>query len=453
MPLMNVQLDRSESMIFARTVDNKRASWEIIRANTSDLHFESYFRTSPVFEWNECYWDCCVPTEPAYVQVEPKSFLVDGGVVFIAWDGFYKACKTPETETLIWTIGISRIRNDENCFLNGDDDEVNFATCTEPVTIVYQNVTGRSRVLSSGGFAVGRAPVTGKRMFFLSILASEGIDSGTTVSEVLVAPEGMQYGVSHRDLQILDPVPVYSGFLDENIADAGTLRLHVDKYGRPDHLCRTSYDYGVSCFSFHMSDSGHVYISGDERRFVTSKQVNETCHVELYKNKPLYNRLCTLATGLEVFWDDFGQPEKVMFGCIGNAGGIGNFTTADRHGTLTPTLPGAYPGSILFGMELPKHENQNSEVGPVAGGGVPWLTSCLLLGALASLAVFVIRRSRLNPIVRVRGGSRMLRINTDYDADHAVDVGRADRIDMSYVELSTVDTDVTVTSHHDQTSP
>ena len=83
MELMNVQIEKSEMMIYSRVFDSQRNSWEIIRA---PLHaaprFESYFRTSSVFEWNECNFNCCGDEGHTYVQVTPKSFFVEGDDVF-----------------------------------------------------------------------------------------------------------------------------------------------------------------------------------------------------------------------------------------------------------------------------------------------------------------------------------------------------------------------------------
>ena len=104
-------------------------------------------------------------------------------------------------------------------------------------------------------------------------------------------------------------------------------------------------------FPIGVDENGRVVANFDkEVVFVSLIQVQESCQVELYRNLPYFNQGATvLTTGLEIFWNSSGQPEKLFFGCIGAIGGNGNFATADHDGNLVTTLPGTFPGIILFG--------------------------------------------------------------------------------------------------------
>jgi hypothetical protein len=366
MPMMNVMLNEgsfsnssSSRFIYSRTHDKHRKSWDLIRAPLDTLNFESYFRTEETFDWNECHWDCCDDRSgDSYARVTPKSYLVDGDEVFVAWDGFYKKCEgtnhNSTTGGLVWTIGISRLLKTPDCILNGGDEEQNFALCTHVVSIVHQNTAGRTRALPYGGFAVTRAPVSGRRVFLMTGMRSEGVEEfGKLTSEIWIFPEEVDCSSFPDELQSIAPTEVRSAFFDEEIQDAGSLRLHKDGNGMLDHLCRTAFDHGVSCFPIGMDEDGRVVANLDkEFVFVNSSQVQESCQVELYRNKPYFNQAATVTTGLEILWNSSGQPEKVFFGCIGGIGGNGNFTTADRDGNLVATLPGAFPGRILFGPAM-----------------------------------------------------------------------------------------------------
>jgi hypothetical protein len=301
MRMMNVQVDDSKTYIYSRTFDPKRKSWEIIRAPVSTRpRFESYFRTYETFEWNECDFNCCGDTGHTYIQVSPKSYLADGNDVFISWDGFYKDCTDvySASKVALWTIGISKLKKDAECIMTEGDERVNFATCTEPVSIVYQNATGRSRVVPYGGFTVARSP-TGSRMFFLSILLSTGIDTGKVTSEVWISPEGAKYSRSSKDLQTIGALQVSSDVFDGAVEEVGTLCLHLNKEGLPDHLCRTAFNAGIYCFPITMQEDGAVHITEESREFVSSQQVNETCFFPQLQNNPWLAGVSTIATGLK----------------------------------------------------------------------------------------------------------------------------------------------------------
>jgi hypothetical protein len=454
MALMNVQLDDTRTHIYSRTRDKKRKSWEIIRSPVDTINFESYLRTNPKIEWNECDWDCCEDTGQTYVQVAPKTFLADGNDVFVTWDGFYKDCTDIYTaaKSLVWTVGISKLKKDNDCILNGGDHEVNFATCSDPVSIVYQNATGRSRVVPYGGFATARSS-TGRRMFFMTILHSEGIDDGKITSEVWVTPEGAEYATSPGELQTLGAVQVLGAFFDQEIQDVGSIRLHLNNDGAPDHLCRTIFDVGVSCFPFALSQGDRVSVTDEAREFVTSDMVYETCHLSIYKNKPYYNRIFTVTTGLEVLWDPLGNPEKIIFGCYGEAGGNGNFTTVDRDGNMVQTVHGAYPGSIMFGTQLPDKKSGSDTDSTKA---YPYLwTHILLFSAVLMLALMFAYRIFYGKLLVRVSDNRVYAVDgresdslespetEEVSVSNSGSFAMDNRLRTSYFELSTLETNDT----------
>ena len=360
MPMMNIQLDLAKDtkvsggFVYARTHDKKRDSWEIIRASIVDvgeeaMMFESYFRTGKTVEWNECSWKCCQSTGKAYVGVTPKSYYVDEGDVFVSWDGFYKDCD--DAGSLKWTVGVSKIRNDTSCVLNGGSTSQAFAACTEVVSVVYQNVTGRNVVLPFGGFSSIRTPRSGTRMFFMSAMRSEGIDTGVLSNEVWVFPQGGDFSKTPHLLQTFAPVRIHGMLFDTEIQDGGSIRLHTSNDGALDHICRTAFDHSVSCFPVLLDETDTLLVRLDQEYvFADSIQIKETCSVDLFKTKSYLNEATSVTTGLEVQWDSAGEPGRVFFGCFGELGGIGNFTAAERNGKIVTTLPGAFPGSILWGV-------------------------------------------------------------------------------------------------------
>lgn len=368
MPMMNVQLDLTKDnmspggVVYSRTNDKKRDSWEIIRARIGEvgaepMMFESYFRIEKNIEWNECSWKCCHPAGKAYIGVTPKSYFVDEGDVFVSWDGFYKDCDDAgSSENLKWTVGVSKIRNGTSCVLNGGSTKQAFSACTEVVSIVYQNVTGRNAVLPFGGFSSVRMPRSRKRMFFMSVMRSEGIDMGVLSNEVWVFPEGDDFSKNPQLLQTFAPVRIHGLLFDAEIQDGGSIRLHTNPEGVLDHLCRTAFDHSISCFPVRLDETDTVLVRLDEEYvFADSVQIEQTCSVDLFKAKSYLNEAASVTTGLEVQWDSNGEPERVFFGCLGELGGSGNFTAAERNGKIVTTLPGAFPGSIVFGVTLPSN--------------------------------------------------------------------------------------------------
>ena len=395
----------SSSYLYANIyVDNVKdhpdvhvGSWEIVRAKLPGnengiLQFESFFRTLGAFDWNECNFKCCpyqgdTDDDPfafskdednpfsahthAYVRTIPRSFAVDEqtGDVFISWEGFYQNCDpagmfSARQKGLEWTIGVSRLKTeDPYCVV----DQVhaldnNFSRCTEPVSIVYQSSRGREVVLPNGGFAVIPASGdggNGRRSFLLSALKSPGIGQGELTSHVWAFPEGGNVSQDGRLLQDLSlsgkGTVVDNIFMDENVWDGGTLRLHYNqRTGRPDHLCRTIFNEGIGCMPISVTeDNDSVYImpQGEEEILLSEEQVYSFCRLrDADRTK---RRMTTLVTGLEVVWNEDGEngtgiPERIIFGCYGGEGGNGNFGSNLEGANPVQVMKGAYPGAVLF---------------------------------------------------------------------------------------------------------
>ena len=348
----------------------------------------------------------------------------------------------------MWTIGVSKIRKDPECILNGDGEEVNFELCTDPAAILYQSTTGRSRVLPYGGFTVARSPI-GLRMFFLSVLSRDEDDEGHVVSaNVWIAPEGALFSRSPKELQSIGRMPISGAFFEEEVEDTGTIRLHVDDEGVPDHICRTLFNVGVHCFPIAMQDYGTIHILESETEFVSMKQLHETCYSEVLNKDYWTAKVSTVATGLEVFWDNDGKPEKVVFGCFGTQGGVGNFTTADSEGNLTHVLNGAYAGSILMGVDFPeevtspaKETNKNPEGVSVAP------SVALLFCFLVATSLFIYTKVSGRQVVRL-GTNRLYAVDgrdsNEHDEEDNLIVfsgtaSHENRSRTSYFELSTVE--------------
>ena len=133
---------------------------------------------------------------------------------------------------------------------------------------------------------------------------------------------------------------------------------------QPDYVCRTVYDEGVFCFPVEYSkETGKVVVSGPAHDFVIPSQIKDICtlHIDPTYEHNMKGVSTTVTTGLEVVWGASGRsdaagtsvvPEMVIFGCYGAINTKGNLTSVHRDGTIVQTIPGAYPGSVLFGVEV-----------------------------------------------------------------------------------------------------
>ena len=412
---------QSAAIVYARTHDIQRNSFEIIKATINDPkqlstgkppYFVPYFRTQSKFDYDDCGFQCCEGSRESYVQVTPKTFTVindgddddddDDNEIYIVWDGFYQNCLNPiirskKQNNLLWTIGISKLKQyDPHCLINvlnnnnDDDDEgnglsakedwdVSFVDCTEVVAIAYQNENGRDRVATYGGFTAVKTTTTTTTtaggttqpqvVFFLSILHSTGIDTGRFTSEMLVFAEGAHFSKDATSVQGFGQVPIDMHFFDQPIEDVGTIKVHTkttnNNNNEPDYVCRTVYDEGVFCFPIeYNSETGKIAVSGPALDFVTPSQIRDICTLHIdpptYQHTTMKGVSTTVTTGLEVIWGNTDGdsstsgvvPEMVIFGCYGEINTKGNLTTVHRDGTIVQTIRGAYPGSILFGVDV-----------------------------------------------------------------------------------------------------
>jgi hypothetical protein len=213
---------------------------------------------------------------------------------------------------------------------------------------------------------------------------------GVLSNEIWVFPEGGDFSKAPPLLQTFAGVEIHGLLFDEEVQDGGSIRLHTSDDGVVDHICRTAFDHSISCFPVRLDKNGAVSIKLDqEYLFANSAQIKESCSVDLFKNKPYYDKAASVTTGLDVLWGSNGQPEKVFFGCFGEIGGNGNFTVADRNGKIFTILQGAFPGSIAVGVKRPRRFG--SDITPVGirqtpVGGYFTVTICLVVGTLAILA-------------------------------------------------------------------
>jgi len=404
--------ETKKNFIYANSHIVGGVDWEIVRAElpqqgdfnskvlnkNGTLQFEYVFRSLEAIGWNECDFDCCIKDDVideqwdedtntnyeykhAYLRTNIRSFVVDEhtGDVFVSWEGFYKDCTDvfAASKKLQWTIGISRLKmEDTKCTFLGRSDhtfksEGQFARCSETVSIVFQSSRGREVVLPYGGFAVIPSSATGnKRIFLLSVLSRPEIDSGDLTSRVWAFPEGgnaLRDESKRQDLTdnftVVDEI-----FMDANIWDGGSLRLHYNSTsGKPDHLCRTIFGEGIECFQITVG-TDTVYSSSDPQSFLSKDQTATFCrlgdadktrHSELDDwnsnwshsyNRGKWERLTTLVSGLDVQWNKLsGQPERIYFGCWGGEGGNGNFGSVEKNGmNLLQVIPGAFASSVLF---------------------------------------------------------------------------------------------------------
>jgi hypothetical protein len=229
------------------------------------------------------------------------------------------------------------------------------------------------------------------------------------MNKVWVMPEGIHI----RPTALLTPdVPAIWGFFGTRIIrDVSTLRLWLDENGIPRSLCRTAYDQGVYCHKIILEDDGDTIdlrADDDEEPLLSigPGQVAESCTIPEADHYTLEKQMSPMTTGLEVVWGDDGTPEMLVFGCWGQLGGRGNMTTAFRNGTTLKTMSGAYPGSILTGIDVPElneisgdsftnitHQDDvksNNDDNLV----LPLTVSLLSLLALVLLGFFVARKRR-----------------------------------------------------------
>jgi len=400
-PSANVNDDGNSYLYAATLYPHPRyhvGSWEILRTdptvrntNHGDLQFHSYFKTPEEFEWNECDFDCCpFNTERdrhdpkflhAYVLGKPRDFAIDEvtGEIFIVWEGYYKNCnpanKFSTTQSLEWTIGVSRLKNhdeDPDCILqvneNGepiefDDLRNNFARCTEPVAIALVDTKGHNVMMPYGGFAVipaaseGPSPgVKPRRSFLLSVFSLD-ITTHQMMSKVWNIAEGGDVSKNSYERQDVTSTPVNGAFKQHGILSGAKMKLHYNKQtGRPDHLCRSVFNKGIVCMPIQVTEDEEtvrVTVTGDQEQFLTEEQVDEFCVPGSEVDRATLNEYgfavkSKTVTGLDVLWDEDGTPRRIFFGCwgINSCGRLGSIDKGG--GRLTEMLPGAYSGDVIL---------------------------------------------------------------------------------------------------------
>jgi len=205
---------------------------------------------------------------------------------------------------------------------------------------------------------MGKVPGNDKRSFLLTVLTSPGIGEGELTSRVWAFPEGgnsSKDGLKRQDLTgpgtVIDAI-----FMDQNVWDGGTLRLHHNpNTGKPDHLCRSIYNKGIECLPLTVNIRDGIPVvesKGNPEVFLSGEQTSIFCRVaDVHRTKRLnWDRKTTLVTGLDVQWDAVtGEPERIFFGCWGGEGGNGNFGSVEKDGTnLMRVMDGAYAEAVMF---------------------------------------------------------------------------------------------------------
>ncbi|KAG7351242.1 hypothetical protein IV203_010602 [Nitzschia inconspicua] len=451
--LMNVQIDYASNTLFTGYFEKNRNSFEILSAPlVAPVSLQPYFRTEIFSSNNGCKMSCCEDATHTYFKVQPRDFAVDNGNVFVSWDAFYQDCGNVYTKKtgLKWTVGVSKLLQTNECLHT--TDEVSFAGCTEPVAIAFQDSKPREKLLGYSGFSIANIPNSDKKLFFLSAL--DRPDVNVLNNELWVLKEG-EFNPYPDVFQVHSTARIDSRFADVAVDDVGTIRLRKDENGVPTGLCRTAYDTAIVCHKIQVQDDGKVdFLSANT--FVTKHTVSESCTVLKVDHHPATKLISSVTTGLEVFWSDDApddDPEYVIFGCYGEINFSGNITTAFRDGRRTvQTIAGAYPGSIVKGMDLQRDANRDFDISsmsapsheslanlkkhqhpattvpsPAPSFKIYQCESVLFSILLIATAVFVFKRKSIT-------GSRDKGVEHDYNQVTQLEIGAISNI--SYVELT-----------------
>jgi hypothetical protein len=355
--LTNVALDDSKSLLYSIHFEDARHGFEILRAAlTRPIEFQSFFRTKGAYSNSDCGLECCAGAGHTYLNMKPRSYLVEGEDIFISWGGLYQDCADEflQKASFKWTIGVSKLEQRSDCILTGT--QVDFADCTTPVALAYQGDQGEDDVfLGYSSFQSSRSP-SGNRIFYLSVLKGDSDNmKSQLVNEIWAIPEGEVFAKNPNALQKIDQVPVSRSFMYHSVDNVGSIRLRLDKDGVATSLCTAAYDGGIFCSAFSLDTESRIEVYRTET-VVTGKQIKERCTLKASPQFPQTVNVPAVASGLEVVWDEESSehfPEILFFGCMGEVPDQGNFVTAFRNGTLVQTLDGGFPGSILFGKRIP----------------------------------------------------------------------------------------------------
>ncbi|KAG7354337.1 hypothetical protein IV203_003693 [Nitzschia inconspicua] len=316
--LMNVQIDYASNTLFTGFFEKTRNSFEILSAPlVAPVSLQPYFRTEIFSSNNGCKMSCCEDATHTYFKVQPRDFAVDNGDVFVSWDAFYQDCG--------------------NVYTKKNWAEVDRGSLETPPD---------------------------KRMFAHDRRTLDRPDVNVLNNELWVLKEG-EFNPYPYVFQVHSTARIDSRFADIAVDDVGTIRLRKDENGVPTGLCRTAYDTAIVCHKIQVQDDGKVdFLSANT--FVTKQTVSETCTVLKVDHHPATKLISSVATGLEVFWSDDApddDPEYVIFGCYGEINFSGNMTTAFRDGRRTvQTIAGAYPGSIVKGIDLQREAKRDFDI-------------------------------------------------------------------------------------------
>jgi hypothetical protein len=358
--LMNVQIDEATNTLFTGYFDKYRNSFEILFAPLrAPITLQSYFRTAIVSSNNACRMACCEDSGHTYFKVQPRDFAVDKGDIFVSWDAFYQDCSSSSYTAkagLKWTVGVSKILTDNpDCVRHDRDDsdqEVSFAECTKPVAIAFQDSEPRKKLLGYAGLAIANTGGDfGKRLFFLSALHQVNVNELN--NELWIVKEG-DVNTGPDVVEVDSVLAIDHRFADISVDDVGSMRLRKDGNGVPTGLCRTAYDAAIVCHRVRVDSDGNAEL-WTKNTYVTKEKVAESCSVAKSDHYPATKLISSVATGLEVFWSDDStddNPDYVIFGCYGEMNYHGNITTAFGDKRIVQTIAGAYPGSVLKGVDV-----------------------------------------------------------------------------------------------------
>ena len=362
----NLKLSASKNMLFGLRTDNL---WEILRAplagdsdddatlSGSTGTFLSYFRIPKLVYTDPSKGQTCANYYDgsgaqnqrfAYYEVLPVAFSLDeNDDVYISWEGYFQDCTDEEVagDGLVWSIGVNKV--DKRCVAT--DYLQSFNNCTTPATIFYRGYVGKDRRLGNG-LAFSSSP-SGRQLVYVSAInRAFGVDGS---NELWVAPAG----IHNRPTIVPAPgIPSVGAFQATRIIpDVASINLNLDSNRLPRGYCQTVYNEGVHCYKFRIEDDGETLnatTTSSELIFVVSKeQIEGSCAMDTSVSGGEW-WMSGLSTGLEVIWGADGRPDAVLFGCYGRLSGQGNMTTVLRDGSVVQTLTGAYPGSLLFGVDL-----------------------------------------------------------------------------------------------------
>lgn len=396
--LSNVRLNARENYLFALRTDSL---WEILWApldssNTNDntssspISLQSYFRIPKLIYTDKAQGQECGKyngTRFAYFEVLPVAFVVDeNNDVFISWEGYFQDCDdmVESANGLVWSIGINKV--DQKCAMS--DNIQSFDQCTSPYSIFYRGLLGKDHRLGNG-LDMSSSPAN-RQLFYLTVVnRAYGVDN---TNELWVAPPGI-----HKRPSIVPTpqMPSTTGYQATRIIpDVASIRLNLDDNKLPRSVCQTAYTKGVYCFSFQIDDDGQDVIAHSEDTgpiFAVSEDVvADSCTIDTNVNEG-EEYMSRMTTGLEVIWGSDNRPEVVLFGCYGRLPDRGNMTAVFRDGSVTQILPGAYPGSLLFGTNItnPGRGAFLSDMQSVQGKDDTGINTGIIVSIVISIAIFV----------------------------------------------------------------